>query len=705
MRVSRGLRICGLECHLVLAKEGLSCNATTCIALVIRETPSRVCVMRFTTQLIAFGLKQVLGEAADKVIDFLDDRFTDHAGALPKALARAHERAWDTLGIALAGDGFLNQITLFFTADADARGLREQVRIFLQTNSFDFAGAEADFRKRCLAELKAARQAHRLSANHLTAAEMKEPIADFRRYSDEAGLVNGARTAVAKIADQLDGNYPHLARLLRQPTPSGPPLLAAAFAYFFRREVQINAELARGLHFDLLQNLFAHQGAAFAGIGGAVERLGDQIAGMLDGVREQLVDIKEGVERVEAKVDHLEQQIRQLAERNHVRDGEMTQRLTVSITNEKEREALRRLRNEYRKLPPELQKVESLTLLADSLSAAGQFGQAQELHADAAHRGAAENNRLAAKNYFKTYRDACERGQWPEALAALLEAARLDPAFRPFSLKQYEPKAILGAGGFGTVLKCEDRYAAANESEVAVKTLHAADLARAIHEVFAEAHVLKSLRHPAIIGVRAWGCVDDDETRPFIVMEYFDGISLAEQLRRDSKLAPEDVLTIALQVAAGMKSAHGKGVLHRDLKPENILVRKKDKIWEVRVIDFGLAVRHQAVGKSVLCPVDSRSVSDRSYAGTFKYSPPEQKNELDPVSGRVEPVGPYSDVYTFGKTCFEALFRTTDPKSWDFEELPARFQPLARLLEALHGVSGQSSPVGLRADSRGVGDA
>src|SRR5206468_1453522 len=129
------------------------------------------------------------------------------------------------------------------------------------------------FRKRCLADLKAARKAGRLSADHLTAEEMKAPVADFRRYADDAGLLDGARAVVADVARQLDGDYPHLARLLRQPTPSGPPLLAAAFAYFFRREVQTNAELARGLQFELLQKLFAHQGAAFAGIGGAVERL------------------------------------------------------------------------------------------------------------------------------------------------------------------------------------------------------------------------------------------------------------------------------------------------------------------------------------------------------------------------------------------------------------------------------------------------
>jgi hypothetical protein len=69
---------------------------------------------------------------------------------------------------------------------AVAKGLREQVRVFLATNSFDFAGATAEFKKRCLSALKAARQAGRLSDDNLTAAAMRQPVADFRRYTEDA---------------------------------------------------------------------------------------------------------------------------------------------------------------------------------------------------------------------------------------------------------------------------------------------------------------------------------------------------------------------------------------------------------------------------------------------------------------------------------------------------------------------------------------
>ncbi len=298
------------------------------------------------------------------------------------------------------------------------------------------------------------------------------------------------------------------------------------------------------------------------------------------------------------------------------------------------------------------------------------------MHATAARRAGAEKNGREAEAHFKMYRDACEQGQWDAALPALLRAAELDPTrFRPFPIRQYVPQKILGAGGFGTVVKCEDRYAEVHNQIVAVKTLHIADLARDVQKVFTEAHTLRSLNHPAIIRVRSWNFADEEEKRPFIVMEYFDGVSLAEHLHRYGNLAPVDTLAIARQVASAMKAAHGAKIFHRDLKPDNILVRKEGTGWGVRLIDFGLAVRQQIAGKSILCPPDARSASDKSYAGTFKYAPPEQKGES------AEPVGPYSDVYTFGKTFCEALFGTTAPKGYHFDKLPDQYQRLRDLLE------------------------
>ena len=72
----------------------------------------------------------------------------------------------------------------------------------------------------------------------------------------------------------------------------------------------------------------------------------------------------------------------------------------------------------------------------------------------------------------------------------------------------------------------------------------------------------------------------------------------------------------------------------------------------------------------------SRYQPDRSLAGTLRYAPPEQRNELEAE------VGPYSDVYAWGKTCLDLLFGTTEPKSIHWKKLPDEYRErLQALLE------------------------
>src|SRR5207245_7965018 len=91
-----------------------------------------------------------------------------------------------------------------------------------------------------------------------------------------------AHRAVTGIADALAENYPNLSRLLRTPTAAGPPLLAAAFAYFFRREVETDDELAHGLFFDGLRQLTGSQVRAFGALNKALATLGDQFDALFE---------------------------------------------------------------------------------------------------------------------------------------------------------------------------------------------------------------------------------------------------------------------------------------------------------------------------------------------------------------------------------------------------------------------------------------
>jgi Protein kinase domain len=127
---------------------------------------------------------------------------------------------------------------------------------------------------------------------------------------------------------------------------------------------------------------------------------------------------------------------------------------------------------------------------------------AEEVHDTAAQ---AEAN-------YNAYRAALEEKKWDKALAAIQKAAALDSQrFAPFPMQRYQPKGILGAGGFGTVFLCHDKNF---EEEVVVKTLHDGAMERNMTEVFREARLLRKLNHPAVIGVHE-GEYADPSNWPF----------------------------------------------------------------------------------------------------------------------------------------------------------------------------------------------
>jgi hypothetical protein len=114
-------------------------------------------------------------------------------------------------------------------------------------------------------------------------------------------------------------------------------------------------------------------------------------------------------------------------------------------------------------------------------------------------------------------------------------------------------------------------------------------------------------------------------------------------------------------------------VLHRDIKPANILVRRQGSTWQLKLIDFGLAVRQEVEQAHVKTRRSQSTATGSEMAGTRDYASPEQMGRLPSVK-----IGPYSDIYCFGKTCCYVLFKTTNPLPRHFRPLP---EALTRLLE------------------------
>src|SRR5436305_832030 len=212
--------------------------------------------------------------AADAAVKFLGSRFTDQAGRLGTALTRATSNSWRALEVALAGDSWWDRVKLALARRED-QAFREQVQAFLR--SAPLPGHAPDFLRRCGADLKAARKGNALSGP-LDAAALARRAADFARYSDPHSLLDAEWAAVADMALAVrEVGHAALADFLGLRTGSGLPLLVVSVRYFFRREVETDAQLFQGLAFAQMERLGHEQELAFANLGAALSGHADRL--------------------------------------------------------------------------------------------------------------------------------------------------------------------------------------------------------------------------------------------------------------------------------------------------------------------------------------------------------------------------------------------------------------------------------------------
>ena len=195
---------------------------------------------------------------------------------------------------------------------------------------------------------------------------------------------------------------------------------------------------------------------------------------------------------------------------------------------------------------------------------------------------------------------------------------------------RYEILKSIGEGGMANVYLANDNIL---NRKVAVKILRG-DLSndeKFIRRFQREAIAASSLSHPNIVEMYDVG---EDNGNYYIVMEYIEGITLKQFLKKRGSLTIPEAIDVMLQLTDGIACAHDSYIIHRDLKPQNIMIKDDGKI---KITDFGIAMALNG----------TQVTQTNSVMGSVHYLPPEQ------ASGKGSSTK--SDIYSIGILFYELL--------------------------------------------------
>jgi serine/threonine protein kinase/WD40 repeat protein len=231
-----------------------------------------------------------------------------------------------------------------------------------------------------------------------------------------------------------------------------------------------------------------------------------------------------------------------------------------------------------------------------------------------------EEDLTAEKN-----RPDCQSDQMTDNGDSTDESASCPPTIGPYRIVKQ-----VGRGGMGVVYKAFDPEL---ERHVAVKRITDSLLEQpgALERFRREARSAAAIRDSHVVAIHA---IEHTSPHPYLVMEFVDGMSVAEWLGRDRRLAWQDVARIGAEAAAGLAAAHAAGVVHRDVKPANILVDADT--GRIKMGDFGLART-----------LDNSSLTQTGLVrGTPEYIAPEQ------AAG--EQIDHRADLFSLGSVLYAA---------------------------------------------------
>jgi serine/threonine protein kinase len=635
----------------------------------------------FSLSICASALRPLILEAVSKkshdsvgpIVQWLIERYSDPSGKLPAALLKATDRAWRAVEVGLVGPTLLDRLI----DRGEDRGFRLRVQQFVEAIPLEDRGID---KKQVLVDLSRARRAGAIPGAGPPAETLANEAARFFRYSPNE-LIEAEFREVAAIGPGLRrAGYVALAQFVELRPSADVPLIVLAVRFFFSRELAANPSLLGDLTYARVSEISDTLRTGLDGLADAIDGHGDALADALDllaGIRADVFDLKAEQQRQAGDLRAIYEDVRQVGnklDRLHERDLRAAD--GFSIRSEDERKLIQRVVAEYRLMTEENRRKSPALLdaIGKLEHAAGDFDAAAKDFSRAAE--IVQDPEAKATAHIQAFRAEVESKQWAEALSHFLQAVEAGgPVYRLFPTDKYIPSRILGAGGFGTVFLCQDRFL---KKEVVVKALTTDDLARDIDSVFDEARVLEELSHPSLIRLRDCGCAENDPRRPYIVMEYFAAGTLDDYVHANGALSPQAARSVGRGIAEGLEAAHRKKILHRDVKPGNVLLRRDESAsdpaqgWEVKLIDFGLAVRIRS--QSTVGGTRGQSILGRSIAGTYKFAAPEQIGELEGVS-----VSPRSDVYGLGTSLCFALFKTARPSRRQWRQIED--EPLAELLD------------------------
>jgi tRNA A-37 threonylcarbamoyl transferase component Bud32 len=219
-----------------------------------------------------------------------------------------------------------------------------------------------------------------------------------------------------------------------------------------------------------------------------------------------------------------------------------------------------------------------------------------------------------------------------------------------FRIRGYDSFEQIAVGGMAVVYKARKLSL---KKTVAIKVLlpHLAADPRFITRFQQEAEAAARVQHENIVNVIDYG---NSEHNYYIVMEYYDGLTVEELLRTQPRLPIDIALSIVLSVCYGLEAAHAANLVHRDIKPANIIFTRQGGI---KVADFGLA---KAIDKATLVTHAGKVV------GTPAYMSPEQT--------RGDVVGIQSDIFSLGVVAYELLAGRRPFDGGSYSEVVDRIQ-------------------------------